>query len=169
MPRLARVVIPGIPHHVTHRGNRRQAAFFCDFREGWRGHLWQGRFASYPTDDVYMHEATRYVELNPVRAKPVSEPAEYRWSNARAHLDDQDDALVNAPLLLDRFGDWREFLSTGLSGAEAEVLCRHERIPNASGLGSAEFVARMEKLLDRTLAPRKPGCKPKPKRTAKPS
>ena len=30
MARLARVVVPGIPHHITQRGNRRQATFFCD-------------------------------------------------------------------------------------------------------------------------------------------
>src|SRR6266566_4301224 len=28
MARLARIVIPGVPHHVTQRGNRRQAVFF---------------------------------------------------------------------------------------------------------------------------------------------
>jgi REP element-mobilizing transposase RayT len=30
MPRIARVVIPGIPHHITQRGNRRQNMFFSD-------------------------------------------------------------------------------------------------------------------------------------------
>jgi putative transposase len=30
MARLARVLAPGLPHHVTQRGNRRQQAFFCD-------------------------------------------------------------------------------------------------------------------------------------------
>jgi putative transposase len=30
MARLARFVIPGIPHHVTQRGNGRQQTFFCD-------------------------------------------------------------------------------------------------------------------------------------------
>jgi len=30
MARLARVVIPGIPHHVTQRGNRREQTFFND-------------------------------------------------------------------------------------------------------------------------------------------
>ncbi len=30
MPRIARVVIPGLPHHLTQRGNRRQDVFFCD-------------------------------------------------------------------------------------------------------------------------------------------
>ena len=30
MARIARVVVPGIPHHVTQRGNRRQEAFLAD-------------------------------------------------------------------------------------------------------------------------------------------
>ena len=30
MPRLARVVIPDTPYHVTQRGNRREDVFFCD-------------------------------------------------------------------------------------------------------------------------------------------
>ncbi|MGB5735545.1 MAG: transposase, partial [Thiohalocapsa sp.] len=30
MARRARVVVPGLPHHVTQRGNRRQQTFFDD-------------------------------------------------------------------------------------------------------------------------------------------
>jgi putative transposase len=30
MARLARIVIPGVAHHVTQRGNRRQPVFFSD-------------------------------------------------------------------------------------------------------------------------------------------
>ena len=30
MPRMARLVVPGYPHHVTQRGNRRQQTFFED-------------------------------------------------------------------------------------------------------------------------------------------
>ncbi len=30
MARMARAVVPGIPHHITQRGNRRQATFFCE-------------------------------------------------------------------------------------------------------------------------------------------
>ncbi len=44
MARLARVVVPRVPHHVTQRGNRRQATFFnegdygayLDFMAEWR-------------------------------------------------------------------------------------------------------------------------------------
>jgi len=30
MARIARVIAPGYPHHITQRGNRRQQTFFCD-------------------------------------------------------------------------------------------------------------------------------------------
>lgn len=30
MVRRARIVLPGHPHHVTQRGNRRQQTFFCE-------------------------------------------------------------------------------------------------------------------------------------------
>ncbi|MGH8648783.1 MAG: transposase, partial [Burkholderiales bacterium] len=30
MPRLARTVFAGVPHHVTQRGNRREEVFFTD-------------------------------------------------------------------------------------------------------------------------------------------
>jgi len=30
MVRIARVVAPGFPHHITQRGNRRQETFFSD-------------------------------------------------------------------------------------------------------------------------------------------
>ncbi len=30
MARIARVVVPGLPHHVTQRGNGRQKVFFSD-------------------------------------------------------------------------------------------------------------------------------------------
>ena len=30
MTRLARLIVPGLPHHVTQRGNRREAIFLED-------------------------------------------------------------------------------------------------------------------------------------------
>ena len=37
MARVARLVVPGIPHHVTQRGNRRETGFFLD--EDYRAYL----------------------------------------------------------------------------------------------------------------------------------
>ena len=35
MPRIARVVVPGMPHHITHRGVRRSDVFWDD-SDRWR-------------------------------------------------------------------------------------------------------------------------------------
>jgi len=60
----------------VHRRYTRQV----NLREGWRGYLWQGRFASFPMDESYLLACARYVELNPVRAKLVRRAADWRWS-----------------------------------------------------------------------------------------
>ena len=39
MTRLARVVVPGVPHHITQRGNRRQRTFFSGDDYGTYGRL----------------------------------------------------------------------------------------------------------------------------------
>ncbi len=220
MARIARVVAPNIPHHITQRGNRRQQVFFKDqdyqtyleliarfcgrngvevwayclmpnhvhliavperadslrkaigeahrrytryinFRERWRGHLWQERFASFPMDENHLLAAARYVELNPVRAKLVRRPGQYTWSSASAHLRGQDDILVKTGPLLEIGGDWQTFLSGGISENKAEKLRTHER--TGRPLGDDSFVLSLEALLGRTLRRKKPGPKKKAK------
>jgi len=137
-----------------------------NFREDWRGHLWQSRFASFPMDNEYLRAAARYIELNPVRAKLVRAPWRWRWSSAAAHLSGKDDVLVKTGPLLKRAGcTWRDFLAAGLSEADAELLRRHER--TGRPLGGDGFVARLEKALRRVLRPQKPGPKPGKKRRAR--
>ena len=78
-----------------------------NFREKWRGHLWQERFASYPMDESYLFAAMRYVEKNLIAAGLADNPREYRWSSARAHLERKDDQLVKvAPLQIKLKGMW---------------------------------------------------------------
>jgi len=136
-----------------------------NFREGWRGYLWQGRFASFPMDESHLLAAARYVELNPVRAKLAAAARDWPWSSARAHLDGRDDGLVMVRPLLDLVADWREFLRGGLSEDEHEAIRAGER--TGRPLGSAKFVARLEKRLKRPLARQKPG--PKPEKRAAPA
>ena len=218
MARLARVVAPGVPHHVTQRGNRRQETFFgkADYRaylelmaewcgrcaveiwayclmpnhvhliatpktqdglrraigeahrrytrrvngrEDWTGHLWQGRFTSFPMDETHLLAAARYVELNPVRARLVKRAQDYPWSSARAHLAGGDDKLVKAGPLLALVGDWAGFLAAGLAEADADRLRRHER--TGRPLGDARFLGALENRLKRPLERRKPGPKAK--------
>jgi putative transposase len=70
-----------------------------NFRQGWRGHLWQGRFSSFVLDQRYLLACVRYVELNPVRAGLVDKPDNWRWSSASNHIRGEDNTLVKtAPM-----------------------------------------------------------------------
>ncbi len=131
-----------------------------NFRENWRGHLWQERFASFPMDEQHLIVAARYIEMNPVAAKLAKHPEDYRWSSARAHLSGVDDDLVNVAPLLELVPNWREFL--GFSAQEeVDLLHRHER--TGRPLGASSFVEHLEQILQRRLRPQKPGPKKKEK------
>lgn len=222
MPRIARVIAPRQPHHITQRGNRRQKTFFknADYaayiemmsescgkcgveiwayclmpnhihliavpdsedalrraigeahrrytwrvntREGWRGHLWQGRFSSFVMDVPHLLAAARYVELNPVRAGLAQEPQQWKWSSAAAHLAGRDDALVKVAPLLDMVReDWSDFLALPVDEQVRTAIRSRER--TGRPLGSDAFVAYLEELLGRPLKPGKRG--PKGKREA---
>ncbi|MFN2546212.1 MAG: transposase [Myxococcales bacterium] len=208
MPRIARVVVPGLPHHITQRGVRRMRTFsgdqdcrryielmsdsckehgveiwaYClmpnhshligvpeseeslrwaigeahrlytheiNKREGCRGYLWQGRFASYPMDERHTIAAARYIELNPVRAGIVSAATDYPWSSAAAHLRGRDDRLVRVAPLLDRIGDWRSFLGERPEPEIVDLLRRHTA--NGVPLGSDAFVKELERKVGREL------------------
>ena len=142
----------------AHRRYTRQ----INFREGWRGHLWQGRFASFIMEEPYLLTCTRYIELNPVRAGLAREPEGWRWSSARAHMKGKDDILVKTrPLLEIVSRPWGKFLSSDVQEPEIELFRKHER--TGRPLGEDPFIKKMESLLDRKLKPQKPGPKKKDK------
>jgi putative transposase len=60
------------------------------------GTLWDSRYkSSLVQEDRYLLLCQRYIELNPVRAGMVSNPAHYRWSSYRANGLGQTDSLVS--------------------------------------------------------------------------
>lgn len=126
-----------------------------NFRQGWRGYLFQGRFASCPMDERYLLAAVRYVELNPVRAQMVQTAWEYPWSSAAAHTQGKDDRLVKVQPMLERVADWHEYLDRESDAAELKALRRHNR--TGRPLGDNEFIARLEQATGRDLRPHKPG------------
>ncbi|EFG2885705.1 transposase [Escherichia coli] len=185
MPRIARIVVPGIPHHVTQRGNRRERVFFSpdDYRrysrllaeaaqangvevwcyclmpnhvhlivapsnevglarmlgeahrrytthinqrEGWTGHLWQGRFGSAPMDEDHLESAVRYVLLNPVRARLVEGAEDWPWSSLHAHLTEDGGGLVTLTPLRDRFPDIAGMLEAEASGVAMNRIRKSE-------------------------------------------
>jgi hypothetical protein len=54
------------------------------------GHLFQGRYKAILCDkDNYLLELSRYLHLNPVRAKVVKDPGEYHWSSYAAYVQEK--------------------------------------------------------------------------------
>jgi len=50
-------------------------------------HLFQGRYKAILVDiDEYAKELSRYIHLNPVRAKMVKTPEEYEWSSYQPYI-----------------------------------------------------------------------------------
>ena len=221
MARLARIVVPGCPHHVTARGNRREPIFFergdqevyrdllaeqmlrasvevwayclmpnhvhlvlcpstddgmaralgtahrrwanfINARGRWCGHLFEGRFASVAMDEAHLISAVRYVALNPVRARLVGNAEEWPWSSVRAHLAAKDDALVMVKPVLARVPSFAELIANHEEDEE-DARFSALRASELTGrvVGSADFVADLERRLGRTIARRAPGRKPR--------
>ncbi|MBI1406665.1 MAG: transposase [Caulobacter sp.] len=217
MARLARVVIPGLPHHVTQRGNRAQRVFhedgdwryylklvseaakasgteiwaYClmpnhvhfvaapstedglrqtfatphkrytamiNRRNGWTGHLWQGRFNSSVMDEAHLMAAVRYVSLNPVRAGLVARAEDWVWSSARAHLAGRDDGVVTVAPMLSRFADFAGYLSTETDPRAVEALRR--AYSTGRPVGAADWVRALEGDTGRRLSVAARGRKP---------
>jgi len=66
------------------------------------GTLWDSRYkSSLIQAETYLLACMRYIELNPVRAAMVDDPAHYRWTSYRANAMGRADALVTPhPLYL---------------------------------------------------------------------
>jgi len=74
------------------------------------GHLFQGRYKSILVDaDAYFLELTRYIHLNPVKAKIVTVPEEYPWSSCKGYLSKKGDGLIDK----DRI---KKYLDMGIAG-----------------------------------------------------
>ena len=105
-----------------------------NFRQRWRGHLWQGRFASFVLDEPYLLACARYVELNPVRARLATAPTEYRWSSACAHVKRKDDCPGEGCAAVGAGEELATTISSGrLEKKLGRVLRRQKPGPNKAG------------------------------------
>lgn len=137
----------------THRSYTRM----INFREDWRGHLWQGRFLSYPMDSRYLYAAVRYVERNPVRAGIVASAEDYIWSSAKVHVKHKIDDLLSHFYLMDEIKDWKTYLSASDREDDLKILRGNQT--TGRPVGSDEFISNLEVLQGRPLAKQKTGPK----------
>lgn len=107
-------------------------------------------------DESYLMAAVRYIERNPVAAGLCSRAQDWIWSSSRAHLLGENDLLVRVKPMLQRIGDWNEYLSDSKDAEELpEQISLHSR--TGRPLGSEQFVAMLEDISGRELLSKRPG------------
>lgn len=85
-------------------------------RYSYKGHAFEGRYKSCLIEtDEYFLQTSRYIHLNPVKAKMVEHPEDYLWSSYRTILGMADDKITEKDKTFSYFGrkgvfGYREFV-----------------------------------------------------------
>jgi REP-associated tyrosine transposase len=117
------------------------------------GHLFQGRYKAILVDeDAYLLELSRYIVLNPVKARMVKQARHWQWSSYRATTGRAPvpEWLAVDPLL-SQFSKQRK---TAIRKYEAFVISGLKNDPiwkalnNQIYLGDSAFIKKMQKHLD---------------------
>jgi putative transposase len=147
--------LPQIMHHI----NGAYTTYFNVKRKR-SGHLFQGRYkAILVAVDEYAKELSRYIHLNPVRAKLVEIPEKYDWSSYKFYIGKQKSPKwLYRDFILSYFGadisnaqkGYQHFVNA-LTNAQHENPL--EQVVSSTLLGSAEFIALIK---DTHLAEIKP-------------
>jgi len=131
---------------------------------GRTGTLWDSRYkSSLIQAETYLLVCQRYIELNPVRAAMVADPAAYPWSSYRANaLGEHNPILSPHPLYLALAGDtgerheaYRALFRTALGDVPLADL--RMALNQDQPFGNERFYAEIEAVTGRRCAPRKRG------------
>jgi REP element-mobilizing transposase RayT len=111
------------------------------------GHLFQGRFKAILIDaDEYLKQISRYIHLNPVRAKIAEAPADYQWSSHRAFIGvEKPPHWLETKWLLSQFGRRKKVAISSYRGYVEEVEAAalenpHKDVVGGIILGDPGFV-----------------------------
>ncbi|MFQ6082960.1 MAG: transposase [Candidatus Aminicenantia bacterium] len=117
------------------------------------GHLFQGRYKSLLVDKVnYLLELSRYIHLNPVRAKITEKPENYLWSSYREYIGLRKSSIANSKWLLKEFSSkakeaskrYKEFVEEGI---KTELSDPKKQSFAQAILGKEEFVKKVKKIM----------------------
>ncbi|RAP56166.1 transposase [Oleiagrimonas sp. MCCC 1A03011] len=128
----------------------RQYVGLFNARHGRTGSLWEGRYKSCLVDsEDYVLRCHRYIDLNPIRARMIDDPAAYRWSSCPAHCGTEDALLTPHPSYLalgrsptERAHAYRTLLNEVLTEddiREIRIYLQQQR-----ALGRSDFQAMVE-------------------------
>ena len=158
--------LPGMMQAV----GRRYVRYFND-RYQRTGTLWDGRYKStLVQSESYLLTCMAYLDLNPVRAGMVGQPADYAWSSHGHYIGQRTDKLITPHPLVWELGNTpfaREAAYASL--VQGGVAHRTQAAITHSvlygwALGDAEFVENLQKHTPRRLVKGRAGRpKSKPK------
>lgn len=146
----------GVPLMMQAVG-RRYVRYFNDKHQR-TGTLWEGRYKSTLIQtDRYLLACMAYLDLNPVRAGMVADPAHYAWSSHRHFMGQTNDrritphalywALGNTPFA--REAAYTELVRTGLEMDEQKAIT--QATLQGWALGDADFVDELQKRTPRRI------------------
>lgn len=122
--------------------------------EGRSGTLWESRYKpSVVQTDTYLLACSRYIELNPVRARMVAEPGDYPWSSYRERAGmvcgcdwlDADPCFLALGLdPIERYARYEAFIRQAVTCDEIRLI--REVLQRGQMTGSSRFIDEIEKI-----------------------
>jgi putative transposase len=158
----------GIPRMMQAVGRRYVRRF--NQKHARTGTLWEGRYKSTIIQaERYLLACMVYIDLNPVRAGLVAEPATYPWSSHPHYLGLRRDKLVSPHPLYWALGNtpfardaaYAELVSAGIS--QKQKLDLSESALHGWALGEPDYVADLQRRTQRRVARGRAGRPPLPK------
>jgi len=114
-------------------------------RYGYFGHFWQDRYKSLLiSKDEYLITCGRYIELNPVKAKIVKTPKEYKYSSYNFYAYGKKDVLIDLNPIYIEWGRTDKERQANYRKDIEEELKRTSLNLNSRFIGSEEFISQME-------------------------
>lgn len=154
-------VAPGQVSRIMQALGRRYVRYVNE-RYRRTGTLWEGRYKSCPVaDDRYLLQCQRYIELNPLRARMVADPVDYRWSSHRHNAIGEPDLLIQPHPDCQALGSneetrrqaWRALVMETVDPAETDAIRLH--LQRQHLYAPDRFRRAIEAQLGRTTGPRK--------------
>lgn len=115
------------------------------------GTLWEGRYKSCLVDsENYVLHCSRYIDLNPVRARMTDDPVQFAWSSCASLCGERDDPLLAfhpaymrlGPTRTERADAYRSLLGEALSDDELHAIRSY--LQQQRALGRDEFRTMVE-------------------------
>jgi putative transposase len=130
--------------------------FHAHYRTSGQGHLYQGRFKSFPIqDDEHFFVVSRYVERNALQANLVQRAENWRWGSlARWLRNPEPSPELLSPWPIARLPNWVDRVNEPLS--EKELTRVRWSVKRGSPFGNETWVESIARRLslESTLRPR---------------